>query len=123
MKKQLLSQKLLIKFSFSTIVFLLAVPTFAIEISNYEKNIKNSFSIKTVAEKSTKESLEKNLRDFVSSSRPSRFVGTSGHAKAQEFIEARLKKFNSPGSSYSRIEFNPDIEKLVNFIPMIFKKK
>lgn len=93
------------------------------EISAYEKKIKTTFNITSVTEKISRDVLEKNLRDFVASGRPSRFVGTSGHDKAMEYIEKKLKELKSPGASYERVEFTPDIAKAGEFYAEDFKKE
>lgn len=123
MKRLHLNQKFLIKFSFNIFFLFFAHSAFAYEIKSYEKNIKNFFSIKTISEKTNRDILEKYLRDFVSFSKPSRYVGTSGHKKAQEYLEQKLKKFHSKGSSFSSIEFSPDIEKAGKFYSDDFQRE
>lgn len=95
----------------------------AFEISGYEKKIKTNYNITSIADKITRESLEKNLREFVASGRPSRFVGTTGHEKAMKFIENKLKSFKSNGSSFEKIEFTPNIAKAGDFYAEDFKKE
>lgn len=93
------------------------------ELSPYEKKIKTSYNINSVTDKISRDALEKNLRDFVASGRPSRFVGTPGHQKAMEYIENKLKSFKSKGASYERVEFTPDIAKSGEFYADDFKKE
>jgi hypothetical protein len=93
------------------------------DISPYEKKIKTAYNISSVTDKVSRDALEKNLRDFVASGRPSRFVGTPGHQKAMEYIENKLKSFKSSGASYERVEFTPDIAKAGDFYAEDFKKE
>ncbi len=97
--------------------------SYAFEISSYDKKIKTNYNITSVADKITRDALEKNLRDFVASGRPSRFVGTPGHEKAMKYIESKLKSFKSNGSSFERIEFTPNIAKAGEFYAEDFKKE
>ena len=108
-------------FSFS--ILMLSAPLRAIEISNYDKKIKTSYNITYVTEKLSRDAIEKNLRDFVASGRPSRFVGSPGHQKAMEFIETRLKAAKSQGASFEKIEFTPNIAHAGDFYAEDFKKE
>lgn len=110
-------------FSAAVISSLVTSNAFAWDISNYEKKIKTSYNITSVTDKISRDALEKNLRDFVASGRPSRFVGTSGHQKAMEYIENKLKSYKSSGTSYERLEFMPDIAKAGDFYAEDFKKE
>lgn len=103
--------------------FLVATSAHAWDISPYEKKIKTTYNVTSVTEKISKDELEKNLRDFVSSTRPSRFVGTPGHQKAIDFIEKKLKELKSPGASFERVEFTPDVAKAGEFYAEDFKKE
>jgi hypothetical protein len=93
------------------------------EISNYEKKIKTNYNITSVTEKISRDSLEKTLRDFVASGRPSRFVGSPGHQKAQDYLEEKLKSFHSAGASTKKIEFIPNMAKAGEFYAEDFKKE
>jgi hypothetical protein len=95
----------------------------AFDISNYEKKIKTGYNITSVTEKISRETLEKNLRDFVAAGRPSRFVGTPGHEAARKYIEEKLKNAHSSGASFERIEFTPNIAKAGEFYAEDFKKE
>lgn len=120
-KKQTLIMKNLI---FSAGLLLLAQsPAYTFEIKDYEKKVKNNYNIATVTEKLSRDAIEKNLRDFVASGRPSRFVGTPGHKKAQAFIEERLKSFKSSGASFTKQEFTPDIARAGAFYAEDFKNE
>ena len=88
------NQLIPIKLIFSLSLLLFSLNIFAFEISSYEKRIKTGFQIKTVSEKVTRDYLEKNIREFVQKSRPSRLVGSTGHRGSREFIENQLKALN-----------------------------
>lgn len=102
---------------------LAALPSGAFEIRDYEKKIKNNYNITSATEKISRDALEKNLRDFVASGRPSRFVGSVGHQKALSFLEEKLKSFHSKGSSFEKIEFSPDIARAGQFYADDFKNE
>lgn len=109
---------------FSSVLFLLVVGNLnAFEIKDYEKKIKSGYNITNATEKLSRESIEKNLRDFVASGRPSRFVGSPGHQKARSFITERLKAAKSSGSSFSAQEFTPDIAAAGKFYADDFKNE
>jgi hypothetical protein len=109
---------------FSAALFLGATHSlYAFEISSYEKKIKTGYNITSVTEKISKDTLEKNLRDFVAAGRPSRMIGTPGHQKAMEYIEGKLKALKSNGTSYERVEFTPNIAKAGDFYAEDFKKE
>ena len=93
------------------------------EIKDYEKKIKTRYNINSVVDKVSRDGLEKNLRDFVASGRPSRFVGTPGHQNALEYLENKLKTFKSKGASFEKIEFTPDIARAGEFYAEDFKKE
>ena len=95
----------------------------AFEISDYEKKIKTSYNITSVTEKLSRDAIEKNLRDFVSSGRPSRFIGTPGHQKALDYLEQKLKSAKSKGASFEKVEFTPNIAKAGQFYADDFKKE
>jgi hypothetical protein len=108
-------------FSFSTI--LISQSVFSFEISGYEKKIKTNFQIKSVSEKVTRDYLDKNLRDFLQKSRPSRFVGSGGHGGAREFIENRLKSLDSKGTTFTKQDFAFDSEGAAKFYTEDFQKE
>ncbi|ATH08080.1 hypothetical protein BIY24_08990 [Halobacteriovorax marinus] len=78
-------------------------------LRDYEKNIKNMGSIKSVIRKYKDDKLIKHLRDFVACCRPSRMVGTKSHAKASVWLVDRLKQID-PKANVVVDEFTPDIE-------------
>ena len=96
---------------------------YAFEIKDYEKKIKNNYNITSAVEKISRDALEKNLRDFLANSRPSRFVGTPGHLKALGYLEDKLKSFHSKGVSFEKMEFSPDIARAGEFYAEDFKKE
>lgn len=108
----------------ATLLFLAAFkPVYSFEIKDFEKRIKTNYNITSVTEKVSRDMLEKNLRDFLANSRPSRFVGTPGHQKALDYLESKLKTFNSAKSSFEKIEFTPDIAAAGQFYAEDFKKE
>lgn len=80
-----------------------------IVLKEYEKKIKNFSSIRTIIDKLTKEDLESTLRELVIKSRPNRFVGSSGHKKTRELLEAVLKELKSEGVNVYAQDFTPDV--------------
>lgn len=93
------------------------------EIRDYEKKIKTNYNITSATEKISRDLLEKNLRDFVASGRPSRFVGSIGHEKALKYLEDRLKMFKSKGSRLEKVEFVPNVAKAGQFYAEDFKRE
>jgi hypothetical protein len=83
--------------------------SYSFEIKDYEKRIKTNSNITNVVDKLSHNTIENNLRDFISSGRPSRFVGSAGHLKTRAYLEEKLKFFNSKGTSFTHQEFTPDI--------------
>lgn len=95
---------------FKVLVFFLASSSiYSFELKDYEKKIKSDYNITNVVDKLSFNSIENNLRDFVSSGRPSRFPGSPGHQKVRFYLEEKLKTFNSKGVSFTKQEFIPDI--------------
>ncbi|MGZ3790080.1 MAG: M28 family metallopeptidase [Bacteriovorax sp.] len=122
MKKKRLTIKM--KNTIFSLVCLMSVGSLhAFDIKDYEKKIKTNYNIKSVTEKISRDALEKNLRDFVASGRPSRFVGTSGHQKALDYLEEKLKTFKSNGTSFEKVEFTPNIARAGEFYAEDFKKE
>jgi hypothetical protein len=116
-KKKSIFNSLLILSSLS------AATAHSFEIKDYEKKIKTNYNITSATEKISRDALEKNLRDFVASGRPSRFVGSLGHQKALDYLEEKLKSFKSKGASYKKIEFTPNIARAGQFYADDFKKE
>lgn len=106
-----------------TLLTMLAWPVsnaLSFEYQAYEQKIKNNYSVRSVIEKLPRADLENILREFIASGRPNRLVGSSGHQKTQEYLEAKLKSFNSAGATTSKFEFEGIVEnkpqKGVNFV-------
>ncbi len=91
-------------------------------LRDYEKNIKNIGSVKSVVRKYKKDNLLTNLREFVSCCRPSRIVGTKSHEKASNWIVDRLKKID-PTALVVVDEFTPDIEHAKSIYRKDFQKE
>lgn len=108
---------------FSIIFFFVISTAQAFEISTYEKKIKTNYNLTSITEKLSRDAIEKNLRDFVASGRPSRFVGSQGHQKARDYLELKLKNFKSTGASLEISEFTPDIPKAKEFYAEDFKNE
>jgi Zn-dependent M28 family amino/carboxypeptidase len=105
------------------LALILALPisnALSFEIQAYEQKIKNNYGVRSVIEKLPGRELESTLRDFIASGRPNRLVGSPGHQKTQEYLEAKLKSMNSAGASFSKSEFEGTADKKsltgVNFI-------
>ncbi|MBC7428022.1 MAG: M28 family peptidase [Bacteriovorax sp.] len=100
---------------FTSLFFSLSAQAF--EYQEYEKKIKNGYSLRSVVDKLPKNDLEQSLRDFVASGRPSRVMGSPGHARAQVYLEKKLQSFNNKGATFSKQSFTTtDKKDGVNFI-------
>lgn len=77
----------------------------AVTFQDYEKKIKNGYTLRNAVEKLSRKDIEAELRNFSSSGRPGRLAGTPGHKKAQEYLENRLRAFSSSGVSLEKQEF------------------
>lgn len=95
----------------------------AFEIKDYEKKIKTNYNITNVVDKLSRADIEKNLRDFVAGSRPSRFIGSPGHEKGRDYIEAKLRAAKSAQTTVMVQEFVPDIPKAGKFYADDFKNE
>ena len=123
---KMIKNQLRLKNCISRTVFILVLSTanvWAFEIKGYEQKIKTNYNIQSVTEKLSKDAIEKNLRDFVASGRPSRLVGSPGHQKALDFLEAKLKSYSSKGVTFTRQEFTPDIARAGKFYADDFKNE
>jgi hypothetical protein len=108
-------QKLKIKCAFKSIFFLglfFSYDANAIKFETYEKKIKTNYHVRSAIEKISRKDVEDNLRSFVAAGRPSRAFGSLGHAKIQSFLEGKLQSFNSTGTSFKILEFDPDLSKI-----------
>lgn len=109
-------------FNFAVAAFVLMPLSnaFSFEYQAYEQKIKNNYAIRTVIEKMPRTDIENNIREFVASGRPNRLVGSPGHKKTQDYLENKLKAYNSKNTSSSKIEFEGLVDKKpqtgVNFI-------
>ncbi len=74
--------------------------------------IKNSSQIRKVLVTTKQSDLSRMLTKFVRTSRPNRFVGSSGHQKAFDYINEHLRKYtdSNRGESITVDEFLPDID-------------
>lgn len=115
MKKTMNHQNQIISISCAfKLVFILALPistALTFEIQSYEQKIKNNYSIRSVIEKLPGRDLESTLREFISSGRPNRLVGSPGHQKTQKYLEEKLKSMNSAGTSFNKFEFEGTVDK------------
>lgn len=122
--KKTIVQNQKIKFIFSAALVVCSIQgAFGLEIKDYEKKIKSNYNITSVTDKISRDTLEKNLRDFVASGRPSRFIGSEGHQKARSYLEEKLKTFKSTGTRFEKLEFAPDIAYAGEFYAEDFKKE
>lgn len=95
------------------------------EYQDYEKKIKTNYSLTNVIDKIPRNDLENILRRFIASGRPNRLVGSAGHKKAQEYLENKLKGFNSASTTFNKVDFtisNVD-KKDVAGVNFIWEKK
>ena len=117
----------MIKCAFKAAIFIFVIlpsAVFSFEYQSYDQKIKNNYGIRNVIEKYPRAGLEKNLRDFVASGRPNRLVGSSGHKKAQEYLETKLKSFMSAGVSISKMEFSGVVDnKTYTGVNFVWEKK
>jgi hypothetical protein len=110
-KKKIL--KAMKSYLFKIVVLLLVSPIAnAFEIRDFERKKKNNYNITTIVDKISRDAIERNLRNFVASGRPSRFIGSIGHQKARDFIKEKLKAANSMGASFTLQEFTPNISRI-----------
>ena len=125
MKKMKLLLKTILKRSLfkGIVLFLASSNSYSFEIKDYEKRIKTSSNITNAVDKISHHEIEKNLRDFIASGRPSRFVGSVGHRKIRSYLEGKLKTFNSKGTSFTLQEFTPDIMHAKKSYEEDFKKE
>lgn len=107
-------------FKCALIFSLCSTSAHSFEIQAYEQKIKNNYSVRNVIEKLPGRELEANLRDFISSGRPNRMIGSPGHKKTQEYLENKLKNTSSVGVSFDKQEFEGMVDQKthtgVNFI-------
>ncbi|MBY0413270.1 MAG: M28 family peptidase, partial [Bdellovibrionales bacterium] len=91
------------------LVLLLALqvqnPINAFEYQEYEKKIKNNYSLQYAIDKFPRLEFEEVMRAFVASGRPNRLPGSPGHKLAQDYLEKKLKSFNKAGGSFLKTEF------------------
>ncbi len=81
-----------------------------LNLRSFEKSPKSETAIKSLTSLWTKSQLETTLRDFISSSKPSRLVGTEGNLKAKNFIIERIKKADPKNTGKLSVdEFVPDL--------------
>jgi len=120
MKNQIKKVSLINWVSSSWIIYLVCLtPTRlpAVVIQKFEKNVKTQYAVKVLAEKISRKTVEEQLRDFVKNSRPSRISGSSGHTKARDYIEKKIKDKAINGASFLKEEFKADNgQNGVNFI-------
>ncbi|MBC7714214.1 MAG: M28 family peptidase [Rhizobacter sp.] len=102
-------------FALSSIMFSFSLHAF--EFQEYEKKIKNGYSLRTAVDKMPKADLETTLRDFVASGRPGRLAGSPGHAKAREYLQKKLQSYTNKGAAFSKQAFTTaDKKEGINFI-------
>ena len=90
--------------AFRTFVLAFAVISFsasAFEYQDFEKKIKNGYTLRSAVDKMPRLAVEMSLRDFVSNSRPSRIVGSPGHKKAQDYLEKKLLSYSNLNAKFS----------------------
>lgn len=120
-KKQ--KQSKIINCIFSVLIIFSSNSLYAFSVNSSEIKIKTNYNITSITEKITKSTLDSNLREFVASGRPSRFVGTVGHEKALKYLEEKLKAFKSNGTSVVNQEFIPDVARAGKFYADDFKNE
>lgn len=81
--------------SFAFVFFFQSANAQVIKISDYEKKITNSFKLKSVSEKISKEDLIRELKLFIGATRPQRVAGSAGHEKAQNYLVSELKALSN----------------------------
>ena len=94
-------------FNFAAIVFLylISLNSYSFEFQAYEQKINTNYALRNIIEKLSRSDLEKNLREFLASGRPNRVVGSIGHRRAQNYLNDKLKTYNSIQTSTSKDEF------------------
>lgn len=74
-------------------------------LSDYEKKIKNGFSLRNAVDKISPKDIEKSLRDFVGKTRPNRVSGSAGALKAHAHIWDFLNAHKGENVSVVKQEF------------------
>lgn len=119
-QKQVIMTNYAFKLALLIMLVLPVSNAFSFELKDYEQKIKNYYAVRNVIDKLPKTDLENTLREFIASGRPNRLVGSAGHQKTQEYLEAKLKSFNSAGATTSKFEFVGTADKKsltgVNFV-------
>lgn len=129
MKTHTKNQIISINCVFKTLGFLLLIFTssnsYSLTFQEHEKKIKNGYSLRNAVEKLPRKDIENQLREFTSSGRPGRLAGSAGHKKSQEYLEAKLRSFNSPGVTISKMDFSATAgnEKAISGVNLIWEKK
>jgi hypothetical protein len=120
MKAKIL-QKLKTKCVFKTVFYIgfifslkYSFEAHSIEFQSYEKKIKTNYHVRSAVERFSRKTIEDTLRSFVAAGRPSRAYGSPGHTKIQTYLEEKLLSFNSAGTSFRKIEFDPELSKIKN---------
>lgn len=122
-KNAIISTNFAFNFAFIALA-LVPFKSFGFEYQAYEQKIKNNYQIRSTIEKMPRNNLEDNLRSFVSNGRPNRLVGSPGHKKVQEFLESKLKSFNSQGAITSKFSFSGTMEgKSFEGVNFVWEKK
>lgn len=104
-------------------LFLLSLPSYALEVSKNLKTLKSSSHVKLVVNKLDKRYMEKILRDFVKCCRPARMVGTSGHNDVAPFLINKIKELDPKGSGVLIVDpFKPDVLHGMELYQQDFKK-
>jgi len=78
--------------------------------SKNDKNPKQMDQVKMLVSKITKDDVYKTLIEFIKATRPSRFVGTSGHKNSHAFLLDYIGKIKGSRDLLWVDEFVPDIE-------------
>lgn len=119
-QKPIILKSCAFNFAVAALVLMPLSNTFSFEYQAYEQKIKNNYAIRTVIERMPRTDIENNIREFVASGRPNRLVGSPGHKKIQDYLENKLKTYNSKNASSSKIEFEGLVDKKpqtgVNFV-------
>ena len=107
------------------LLFTFSNNTHAITFQEYEKKIKNAYSLRNAVEKLPRKDIENQLREFIASGRPGRLAGSPGHKKSQEYLEGKLRSFNSAGVTVSKMEFAGvgGADKAISGVNFIWEKK
>ncbi len=109
---------------FVFICFISSLSANAFTVAGGKASPKSTQEVKKIVRSYRHGDLEKNLREFVKNSVPSRFIGTSGHKNARDYIISKIKGAQkSTGELLVIDDFVPSINSAIKMYQNDFNKK